>query len=664
MSLRPARLTAAAFTCALLAAFAPPAGADHTDPTTQLSPITGLGGESLPPEGEGTWEHIANFGGGGPVTGTDLEFFHRDGVMYAAGGQLGQAPEVSVGQRILKLVTADGTVDPEWVADHGSGSCDDVSNFSATTGLQHDTQVTPRAVNVLAPGPKPDAELIVDTVDALGRCHDAPGGGLELVDVSGIGEEGFEAREIHLTRHNGYSHTVTVDATRPWIVYNSTSDFGSDPDAENPKGIGKSWLDVLDIRTCLGLTGKTLDEKRTLCRPKVYRLPFNYDWSVQEKEDGGQRQPSACHDITTRPGRLYCAALNATIAFDVSGLTEAQGPDVPAPDDPAGDVKGTPLPCEVKDAVPAQGATTAAKVTDCALGDPNDAVKSIQAWVDEGKPSAEGWKYLGHVNHVGRECNAPNGASTCNTNLKTRADEGVAVSHESDPSPGGRYLFVTDERGGGIVPPGATCAPSLDNPYGNGGLHVFDMATKDEKGRFTYAEMSDGGKAVYISGSTLPTATFCTIHVIEQIPDEQRIIAAWYSQGVKVLDYEIDAEGKWTFTEVASYALLPNDIWAAETFRIEDNGDGTRTYYFMSNDVKRAIDIFSWTGPKGPALQNEFARTTQPDETDDDDDDDTGGTPETPRIPTTGMDLGLLALAAVLLPAAALIRRRLGRAVT
>ena len=664
MSSRPARIAAALFAGALLAGSAPTAIADHTDPNGPLTPIVDKG-PAATTEGAGTWTHIKNFGG--VITGTDVEFFHRNGVLYGAGGQLGQAamPEnpvgdisVSVGQRILNLGDPEN---PTFVADHGSASCGDVSNASATTGLQHDTQVTPRAVNILGPGEKPDAELIIDTVDALGRCHDAAGGGLELIDVSGLGTEGFEPREVHLTRHNGYSHTVTVDATRPWIVYNNTSDFGADPDAENPMGIGKSWLDVLDIRTCLHNTGKMLEQKRDLCRPKVYRIPFNYDWSTQEKADGSKRQPSACHDVTTRPGRVYCAAVNATIVFDVTGLTDAQGPAVPLPNDPAGDIKGTPLPCEVKDAVPAQNtAGTGAKVTDCALGDPNDAVKSIAAWVEAGKPQATGWKHLGHVNHPGRECNAPNGASTCNGNLQTPSDEGVAISHESDPSPGGRYLFVTDERGGGIVPPSASCVPTVDNPYGNGGLHVFDMTKKDETGRFQYAEAAAGGKAVYISRNVLPSPTFCTIHVIEQIPDEQRIVAAWYTQGVKILDYEIDDAGKWSFTEVSSFGYVGNDIWAAEVFKINNNADGTRTYYFMSNDVERGLDVFKWTGPRGPALQNEFAAPTKDDDTDDDDDSDDGGTkPDEPRIPTTGADLWVMALALVALPLAVVVRRRL-----
>ena len=91
------------------------------------------------------------------------------------------------------------------------------------------TSRSPRRRASTSPAPSRTRQLLIDTVDALGRCHDIAGGGLEFVDVSGLGTAGFEPREIHLTRHNGYSHTVTVDAMRPWIVYNSTSDFGVRP---------------------------------------------------------------------------------------------------------------------------------------------------------------------------------------------------------------------------------------------------------------------------------------------------------------------------------------------------------------------------------------------------------------------------------------------------
>ena len=657
----PFALLAAA--AAVLTAPGLPAGADHTDPGTPIKPIVPHTSQSTD-FGEGSWTHIANFGGAG-AAGTDLKFFHRGGSIYVGGGNLGQTQLTSVGQRILRLTDETGEVNPEFVADHGSAYCPDVTNARGTTGLQHDTAITPRlyGADFYAEGEKPDAELLIDNTDAISRCHDAPGGGLELVDISGLGEEGFEPREVHLTRHTGFSHTVTVDASRPWIVYNSTSDFGVDPtDDENRLGIGAAWIDVLDIRTCLGNQDKTLEEKRALCQPKVFRIPFQYEWAVAETPDGAQRQPSACHDITARPGRIYCAAPTASIAFDVSGLTEAQGPEIPAPDDPAGDIKGTPLPCTIEDATPATGAATGAKVTNCffetPLANPADqtsaAIRQVDAYNKMGRPAATGWTYLGHYNNVGRDCGAP-GQYTCNTNLSVRSDEGVAIGHESDPSPDGKHLFVTDERGGGIVPPGAACVNSVDNPNGNGGLHVFDMTKKDESGRFTYAESQDGGKAVYISGEVLASPTFCTIHVIEQIPDEQRIIAAWYSQGVKILDYYIDEQGRFAFQETAGYTLLPNDIWAGEVFKIVDNPDETRTYYFVSNDITRGLDVFSWTGPtnkigeapaRPPAPAPHTPPTQQP----------RPGNPGS--TPSTGMDYAVLTLAGALVPAALVLRRR------
>jgi hypothetical protein len=86
------------------------------------------------------------------------------------------------------------------------------------------------------------------------------------------------------------------------------------------------------------------------------------------------------------------------------------------------------------------------------------------------------------------------------------------------------------------------------------------------------------------------------------VPGEQRIIAAYYSQGTKIVDYQIDQNGRWTFTEVASLVLPGANTWVAQQFRIVKNRDGSRTYFFMTSDIQRGIDVFSWTGPAGPKL--------------------------------------------------------------
>ena len=620
---------------ALLLAGASPAVADHTDPGAPLSPVEPQQGEPVLTSGSGTWRFLANLG---PMQGTDLEFFFRGKTTYVSAGTLGQAPAGTpafVGQRIVQLTDSRGTVleSPKVVADHGSARC--TINTSAT-GLQHDVQAIPRQ----------DTQLLIDTTDAVGRCHDTASGGLEILDVSGLGTPGFQVREIGLVRLNGLSHTVTADVTRPGILYNNGGDFGT---GTGPTATGMPWIDVVDVRSCLGLAGRSLAQKRAACRPTVTRFPFKPEWSSKKSGDGSLSEPANCHDTTAAPGRIYCAALNATLVLDVTGLLDATGK-----------VRGKPLPCTVVD-----GTTTGAKVTNCVLVPkagvaPNSsvnnptAVEAATAYKEAGSPAATGIRFLGSVNHPGRACGSP-AVTNCNTNTEVRADVDVAVSHESDPTPDGKYMFVTDERGGGVIPPGSTCAPSLDNPIGNGGMHVFDIRNP---AKIVHAKTPAGQPAVYIGESPTPSPTFCTIHVIEQLPGEARISAGYYDGGTKLIDYAVDAKGAWTFKEVAAFRLPGANTWASEVFKTVDNPDGTRTYYFVSTSfalgegTARGIDVFSWTGK--PNLLKAAARPAAGSS-------GSGGgqappAPAPRSLPTTGPDrlVGLVAL--VLLPLAVAVR--------
>lgn len=523
----------------LLYAIPTPAAADHTDPRTPLAPTN----PCHPPEGiargEGDWEFIRNLC---PNPGSDLKFFQKAGRVWSSSGTLGQADEGHVGQRILRLVNKEGRVKPRWKADHGSANCP-TANPAGTLGLQHDAAVSPHR----------NPRLLIDTTDATGRCHDPEDGGLEIIDISKIHRKDFKPREIHLTRHVGTSHTVTVDATRPWIVYNSSS-----------QGSGAPWIDVLDIRSCLDRDAKTIKQKRKSCRPEVFRILFQPEWAQRVNTEGERVEgtESACHDITAVPGRIYCGNLNSTIVLDVSGLTTKSGA-----------IRGQPLPCKVAD-----GTDTAAKVTDCSE-------------LEEDVPQATGWEHVGHVNHPGR----PPGQA--NNNFEVPADEGVAVSHQAAPTPDQRYMFVTDERGGGVVPPGASCSGSPADEFGNGGIHVFDLATAPN---IEYALTPEDEKAIFRGDVVVPSPSFCTVHVIQQIPGEQRIVAAYYSQGVKIVDYFVNNAGRISFRETASFTLSEANTWVAEPFEIRRNDDGTRTYFFMASDINRGIDILKWTGPPNP----------------------------------------------------------------
>lgn len=542
---------AAALALVTLTALAGPVAADHTDPRTELAPTEGTTDEGLE-RGEGTWEHLRNFrGGASPALtggGTDTEFFTPKGTgdIYGSFGTLGQDTAGSIGQRIIRL-TENGVVEPTWVADHGSAHCE--PNSGSVTALQHDTQVAQRG----------RVSLLTDTTDQTGRCHDTAGGGIEIVDMTRVHRPAAKPREVHLVRFAGFSHTNTVDGQRPWIVYNSSADFS-----------GRNWIDVMDMSSCFGRASWTRAERIDACRPVVSRIQLDPKWTQQRDQDTGKLEEGSatCHDITYSRQRLYCAALNSTLILDVSDLVRRDG-----------SVRGAPLSCTLAD-----GTVTKAKVTDCSA-------------TDDAKQRATGWRFLGKINHPGRDCGAPEDARNCNTNLQERSDEGVAVSHEADPTRDRRFMFVTDERGGGIVPPGASCAPGIENPYGNGGAHAFDIS---DPSRIRYARTPSGEKSIFISDAIVPDPTFCDIHVLARVRGEQRFIVGYYSQGIKIVDYFIDGQGRLQFHERASFTLPGANTWAAQHFLIKKNEDGSRTYYIAANDIHRGIDVVSWTGPPNP----------------------------------------------------------------
>ncbi len=571
-----------------------PAAADHTDPRTPLAPTDGLPTTGIE-RGAGTWRHIDNFPGlASPALtggGTDLEFFRPAGTgdVYGAFGTLGQDEAGSVGQRILRLVD-NGRVRPRWVADHGSAHCPPAS--TSVTGLQHDSQVAKlRRIT-----------LLTDTTDALGRCHDPDGGGIEIIDVSRIHQPRFEPREVHLVRFAGYSHTHTVDPQHPWIVYNSSSEFAD-----------RNWIDVMNMRSCFGSADWTRAKRRAECRPKVSRIMLQPNWTKQRDQNTGNLEPGSatCHDITYARGRLHCAALNATLILDVSGLLRDNGT-----------VKGSSFPCPV-----VGGTSTRARVTDC-------------SGMEADRPQrARGWRFLGTFQHPGRDCGPPGVDNrSCNSNNQVRSDDGVSVSHEADPTPDEKFMFVTDERGGGVVPPGSSCSPGIENPFGNGGAHAFDIS---DPSAIRYARTPSGEKAVYISDAVVPAETFCDVHVIEHVPGEQRFIAAYYTQGIKIVDYFVNDRGRLQFHERASFTLPNTNTWVAEDFKIRRNANGTRTYFIATDDIHRGIDVVSWTGR--PNLR--------------------GATPPPAGADTALMNAGLVGISALTLAAAAAYRRRRHRLV-
>jgi hypothetical protein len=614
---RRALAAAGAVAAALAVPAAAPAHLDHPAPSfvPQGPPqvVAQSGGQGA------QWEFQASFNTGNPHT--DLDFFKRGNKLYAAVGTLGVGPNGG-GQSIFQVME-NGEPKPAYVSSAPTASC--LSDPSAATGLQHDVEATPKGGTILnadwTGADKRDAQILVDATDAAGRCHDqgvggianAPNGGLEIIDIS----DPARPETIGLTTHIGEAHTVNIDPRRPHIAYVATSD-NVGVDAEGKRGNETAaetndldGFEVVDLSTCMNFpAGATLEQKRALCRPQVWRYRYDSVAMAQgHTNKTGSNGVFGCHELELYPdGRLACASGNASMLFDLSESFD----DADTPNDFTDDkVRGNPLPCRVRDSSSQGGFATGAKVTDCVVGQGNAPQNDlgVAEWLKNGKPSLAGVKWLGSAFHQGRET-TQNSATP-----DFPSSEDIDFSHEAELSHSGRYLFATDERGGGILPPGASCAPGADNPIGNGGVHAYRVdkllkraPSSPDDAFSSYARTPDNKKAIYRAPvRTEPQAALCTAHVFQQIPGQNRIFMGWYAQGTQVVDYTENPDGTISFKEAAYFIPGNANHWVSAIYRVDKNANGSFTYYGATGDFyvgdggRGSVDFYKVTLPAPPA---------------------------------------------------------------
>ena len=563
------------------------------------------------------WELVRTISTGNPHT--DLDFFTQKGEMYAAVGTLAVGPN-SGGQSIVKL-TDKGQVAPTFVRSAPTASC--VSNPNAALGLQHDVEAAPKGdvfFNTANPhADRSDAQIIVDATDGLGRCHDqgtlgfsgAPQGGLEIIDVT----DPSQPATIGMTSHVGMAHTVNVDPKRPHIAYAVTSDTVTVTGGRRQNEVEGSadqldldGFEVVDMSSCMNFpAGTTVQQKRDACRPVVYR----YRWPSREMADGhtDKQFVFGCHELEVyADDRLTCGGGAALMVFNMKGAFDDQGTPTNFRDDKP---KGTPLPCSVRNSSSAGPFASTAKVVDCRTGGANREIDlSVPGWLKIGAPSLDGVEYIGSVHHEGGHP----GTNTDPTKVYNSTQD-LAFNHETELSHSGNFLFATDERGGGVTPPGASCSQGADNAFGNGAIHAFRVnglrqggppATAQEAWS-AYAQNSQGQKALYRAPvRTGAQATVCTSHVFQQIPGQNRIFMGWYSQGTQVLDYTENPNGTIDFKEVGYLIPANANTWTSHVFKAQENPDGTFTYWGATGDFnlgergRNSIDVYRVTLPPPP----------------------------------------------------------------
>jgi hypothetical protein len=242
-------------------------------------------------------------------------------------------------------------------------------------------------------------------------------------------------------------------------------------------------------------------------------------------------------------------------------------------------------------------------VTDCVVGK-DDVDLTIPGWIDIGEPSVDGVRHVGTAHHQGRGAGAFD------------STEDIDFNHETELTHSRRFLIASDERGGGVVPPGATCSPGADLTQGNGGLHAYAVSRLDrvpttpkspEEAFDAYARTPEGDKAIYRAEvRTQPEGTFCTAHVFQQIPGQNRMFMGWYTQGTQVVDFIEHKDGTFEFKEAGWFIPESANTWVSHIFKVEKNDDGTFTYWGATGDFffgtagRSAVDIYRVTLPAPP----------------------------------------------------------------
>ncbi|HSH22038.1 MAG TPA: hypothetical protein VK992_05470, partial [Candidatus Caenarcaniphilales bacterium] len=551
---------------------------------------------------------------------TDLDFFTQRGETFASVGTLAIGGNQG-GQTIVQLTRKGGRiVDPRRRSGHPSATC--LSDPVQALGLQHDVEAAPKGSAILNTrnrfASRRDAQILLDATDNPGRCHDqgvlglidAPNGGLEIIDITNIDNP----VEIGLTSHIGEAHTVNVDPKRPHIAYAVTSDAigvsNGKRENEDPSDSDRFDLDgfeVVDLSSCMYFrAGTSVEAKRAACRPEVFRYRYpRTRMALGHTQKSGQQAVFGCHELEIYPeDKISCGSGNAAIALDISKAFDDNGTPRKFTDDKP---RGTALPCRVRDSSSEPPFRTGAKVTDCVVGG-NGEDLTVPGWITLGRPSLTGVRWIGSVHHQGRGA----GGAVRPANDAT---EDIDFNHETEFTRSRKFLLATDERGGGVVPPGATCTSLVDLKSGNGGVHAYRVDRLTRRGPRTasqaqraYARTPRGAKAIFRARPrTVVEPTFCTAHVMQQVPGQNRIFMGWYTQGTQVIDFVEHRNGRFEFREAGFFIPELANQWVSHVFKVRKNRNGTFTYWGATGDFnidgksgRNAVDVYRVTLPAPP----------------------------------------------------------------
>ncbi len=277
------------------------------------------------------------------------------------------------------------------------------------------------------------------------------------------------------------------------------------------------------------------------------------------------------HNATLVDHTVYVSNVSAR-AMDIVDVTDRRSPRIIARVAEEARCATSPYPCQV--IAPGEADWRPHDIT--ALTQPD---KGHRLYVG----AVEG-TFILDVNDPGKVrlvAKIPNGDSTASY-------ANIEIAHQADPTPDGRLLVVSDERGGGVTEVGCP----------GGGLHVYDITS----------EANPKKLGVYFVPDTHAHGN-CTAHVFRFLPDRNVLVIAWYAAGSWVVDMagppgdgELDNSAAkpgqtTTWGRTLGYAVMPGaDTWAAKAPGITPGGQ----LFFYTDDMVRGMDVFEFVGALPP----------------------------------------------------------------
>lgn len=187
--------------------------------------------------------------------------------------------------------------------------------------------------------------------------------------------------------------------------------------------------------------------------------------------------------------------------------------------------------------------------------------------------------------------------------LQRLADPTVTISHQAEPNHARDVLVVTDEFAGGTdlpvcggapiklgegIPLNNPILPTGGDPTDIGAIHFYELA-KD--GTMVNGGRGDGKIGTYNIPYELNPAGGCTVHVLWQAPDQNRLVTAWYGRGIHVVDFTDPGAAR----SLGRFLPTGANTWAAKPHRVGDKA------YVFTGDIVRGMDVLEFTGEGWPA---------------------------------------------------------------